>query len=499
MTFGAASRRDRLKVEGSRQEHTTNPRHRVLVLSRMLIRHASRALTLIFTSVAVSCIGTVEDTTAATDAGTSVMTTSSIGADSSSSSGDDETSNMSTSGSSAGSTGLGAVCGDGVVEFGEDCDDANDDPNDGCLGDCTRPQSLLWEHEYVGEGQSTVVDLGVDSAGNVIVLGIEQADDNSWARTWLQKLSPDGVVVWTELDDEGSKIGGALAVLPDGNFYWFGSRLVADEQVQGMRRYSGDGLVEWHKDFEDQTLLVTAAATLPDSEIPDLVATGFELTGPLDPVTPDADAWIARTSAEGDVQWKTTTAGVLGGTLRPLDLAPIGDGSVVVVGRDHLPSSSKFHPWMARYSLADGELMWRADYPEPEHFGSQRRGIASVSGDFVVTGSVVGGDSLRVWRHMIDGAPTYSRVHEYRRGYDIAVADGSLFVIGVNWADGLDHAFAQRWSATGELLWSLTFDDSGLEGGASVLAIAPGTSFVLGGWRDITPGYNRAWVAGVAR
>jgi cysteine-rich repeat protein len=29
------------------------------------------------------------------------------------------------------------VCGDGVVEDGEECDDYNTDDNDGCAADCT--------------------------------------------------------------------------------------------------------------------------------------------------------------------------------------------------------------------------------------------------------------------------------------------------------------------------------------------------------------------------
>ena len=30
-----------------------------------------------------------------------------------------------------------AVCGNGIVEYGEICDDANDDDDDGCKADCT--------------------------------------------------------------------------------------------------------------------------------------------------------------------------------------------------------------------------------------------------------------------------------------------------------------------------------------------------------------------------
>ena len=42
------------------------------------------------------------------------------------------------SGGSSSSGEPGAVCGDGVVEGDEECDDANMIEGDGCLGNCTR-------------------------------------------------------------------------------------------------------------------------------------------------------------------------------------------------------------------------------------------------------------------------------------------------------------------------------------------------------------------------
>ncbi|MEM7154035.1 MAG: fibrinogen-like YCDxxxxGGGW domain-containing protein [Myxococcota bacterium] len=36
-----------------------------------------------------------------------------------------------------------SVCGDGMLDDGEECDDGNDDPHDGCIADCVIPKSCL--------------------------------------------------------------------------------------------------------------------------------------------------------------------------------------------------------------------------------------------------------------------------------------------------------------------------------------------------------------------
>ncbi|MCA9639003.1 MAG: DUF4215 domain-containing protein, partial [Myxococcales bacterium] len=59
---------------------------------------------------------------------------------------------------------LAAYCGDGEKNGPEECDDANDDIKDGCLGDCSAAKTCLVIHDYdnnAADGLYTVAPDGI--------------------------------------------------------------------------------------------------------------------------------------------------------------------------------------------------------------------------------------------------------------------------------------------------------------------------------------------------
>ena len=101
------------------------------------------------TSPASTSTATTGDaTTTATTSTTDALTTESTSTSTSTSTTDAGTTDASTSTSSSSSTSSTTgnndpVCGDGVVEGDEQCDDGNDIDADACLGDCTPGQAVL--------------------------------------------------------------------------------------------------------------------------------------------------------------------------------------------------------------------------------------------------------------------------------------------------------------------------------------------------------------------
>ena len=62
------------------------------------------------------------------------------------------------------SGGVPSVCGDGVIEGLEACDDGNDADEDGCNSDCVESGTLLWSWDAPDEQRVARIDYGPDDA-----------------------------------------------------------------------------------------------------------------------------------------------------------------------------------------------------------------------------------------------------------------------------------------------------------------------------------------------
>lgn len=74
------------------------------------------------------------------------------------------------------------TCGDGVVEPGEGCDDANDDDDDGCTSQCERPPAVA---SVASEVISIETTAAVDADGSVLVV-------TTFPEARLLRLAADG-------------------------------------------------------------------------------------------------------------------------------------------------------------------------------------------------------------------------------------------------------------------------------------------------------------------
>lgn len=116
-------------------------------------------------------------------------------------SGDEQTE---TSGMTVGDgDGDGVACGDGVVDDGEECDDANSDSGDGCLANCTVPRSCLDVHAFDGslpDGEYMIAPSYPDPAFEVDCDMTK--DGGGWTGLTLQHLC-DGNLNWavTPIDE----------------------------------------------------------------------------------------------------------------------------------------------------------------------------------------------------------------------------------------------------------------------------------------------------------
>ncbi|MEM7151996.1 MAG: hypothetical protein AAF799_04095 [Myxococcota bacterium] len=296
--------------------------------------HATRSVTLLLGALALTACPS-DDTPADTD-GNATSSATSTGPSAATES-EPGTTSEATSADESGTETSSELCGNGEVDPGEDCDDANGQDDDGCTSEC-RYQSctLAWNWQQpIESGNPGASDVFVDADQNVYVTGdLEGGTDND---IWVAKWNPDGTQAWSNTyGGAGINIGFGIAVDEGGDVY-IAARTAGDGDAMYFARLSGaDGSEVWTQiidsRFAGEDDLGIGVAINPDG---DPVVTGRIRVG-----DGDDDVWVSRRSAaDGSEIWATTWSGEGDGMFStdrvgPMDIAP--DGTIWVGAREHL-------------------------------------------------------------------------------------------------------------------------------------------------------------------
>ncbi|MEM9459844.1 MAG: hypothetical protein AAGF11_37045 [Myxococcota bacterium] len=162
---------------------------------------------------------------------------------------DDGINNGSYGGCAPNCNALGPSCGDGIVNGTEACDDGDEINGNGCNIDCVVSGSVLWTVTYDGPGNSFDGGGGivVDSDDNVIVSGTVAMQDERLS-AWLRKYNPDGAAIWTEFyeSEEGDSVAGPLLALDDDSIVFGGTFDTEDSSNDAWaHRITTDGEPIW--------------------------------------------------------------------------------------------------------------------------------------------------------------------------------------------------------------------------------------------------------------
>lgn len=227
-----------------------------------------------------------------------------------------------------------AECGNGYLEPGEQCDDANLTDGDGCDSLCQVPCGMLWEATIPSPAldvMPTVVDLAVGPGGEIVVAGLTDALTSETNNDiWLGAWSSTGEPLWSGsygliegLDDSPS----AVTVAPDGAIYLVATLQAMDGTDVWVGRFDMTGTEVWSAVFDSPIVgskdVGTGVAVTPSGN--PLVA-GHMRVG-----DGDSDLWLAELSPDDGAElWSTTWSGAVaengfsldsGG---PVDVAPDG-------------------------------------------------------------------------------------------------------------------------------------------------------------------------------
>ncbi len=323
----------------------------------------------------VLAFGCGDDVTPAADGGSSsgsstqTSTSATDGPSTSSTTGPTSTTQTSQADASSG-TGFEPpepACGNGFVEEGEECDDANDDEEDGCTSSCALRCGIEWTTEVLPPTDTSVIDaqdVATSADGGAVVGGLlrEITTDQRGNQTILDdegvvlRVGPDGETLWNtaiEVDGFDATVTG-VAVDDAGNVYAAATVDAIDTDAD-IRLYKLDprGAVLWFSEFD------SAVDTAEDLSFG--VAVGGDgnpvIVGQVRAGEGDNDVWVSsRDARTGDELWSSTWSGEGSGgfstdTAGPISIA--SDGTVFVYADEYVDFQNRL-PTLLSFDAGGG-------------------------------------------------------------------------------------------------------------------------------------------------
>ncbi|NJK33375.1 MAG: hypothetical protein HC927_13790, partial [Deltaproteobacteria bacterium] len=200
-------------------------------------------------------------------------------------------------------------CGNGFIEQGEDCDDANTVDGDGCDSLCRLPCGLAWETRLavsVPDVIGVVVDLAIGPSGELVVAATNDAQTSEFTDDlWLGRWSAEGELTYSDFYDlGGDEFARAVVVDEQGDMYLLGTVGGVDEGTDiWLRRFDAQGSEIWTTTYSgpvvDSKDEAGGLALGPGGE---LYVSGHQRVADK-----DADAWVARLDkSDGAIVWEAS-------------------------------------------------------------------------------------------------------------------------------------------------------------------------------------------------
>lgn len=232
-----------------------------------------------------------------------------------------------------------AICGNGVVEDGEACDDGDERDGNGCNVDCRPSGEVIAEQLLVSEGESRAVS--VATAGELVWVGGSQKWIANSGEPFVALLAPDLSQAPAFVDMQFSRPYGngevdVMLGLASGDVVvsaWGGYSGVPEDGKRWIGRITPEGEFAWRVELE-------GAWSADDLNPPSMSL------GPDNAITfwgQDYDAVVGlhldRETGEVLNSWKGTDP-----FLQHVTSAPRGDGSSWLLGAQQIPGSFGSEP-----------------------------------------------------------------------------------------------------------------------------------------------------------
>jgi uncharacterized delta-60 repeat protein len=397
------------------------------------------------------------------------------------------------------------MCGNGLVEAGEDCDDGNMNNGDGCESNCKFTSGApVWTQTFDGSNGAldTWYAVTTDPTGNVVVAGARLVGQTTDAV--VAKYDSTGKQLWIKTYDggvNGDDAANGVATDAQGNVIVAGFVTAAGIATQNkniwVRKYDPSGNVLWTKSFyyydstdspaDDQDELAYGVATNAAGDVFVASAVTYDAT------VNDLDISILKLSGTtGSAIWDDLYDN--GDDDEGYAITVDKNGRIIATGITTTTTGGA-DMWIRKYNdgAAAPTVVWTKTYDDAAHQNDFAFGVATdASGNVVVVGAEAVNSQLdaSIRKYDTNGNILWTQ----RRagpagGTDIASgvacdAAGNIYVGGSEMAANMTaNAFVAKYSPAGTtVLWSDVYNGTGNdEDGANGVAVdASGNAYAAG-------------------
>jgi cysteine-rich repeat protein len=384
----------------------------------------------------------------------------------------------------------GSVCGNGIIEDGEVCDDADLVGGDGCEDDCTSSDDVqpIWTLEQGGAFGFADCGGGVafDSEDNLILAGIWED------QIWVGKYDLDYVQLWEVTYPAVSGAGGCMtvrvAVDADDNVAVIGPQDANGFYDIFVAKVDAEGAELWNDVFAGAYNNTDNAGDISFD-----IDGNILLAGELRTTLEYYSFWVAKLTSDGVVVWSDEHAGAAGGSNAALGVATDEVGNVWGVGFE-TPQLFETDSLMRQYD-SDGVLLSNEVIVGVD---ANSQDIAydvtlDAQGDRIVGGTFrpdEGIDDNDAWvRRYVGDVEQWATTFEGTgpaEDFAVGVAlapDGTILTSGVMYDaenEGLRNRWLAKLSADGVRVWERRIDESSSEAWVSVAVSTDGRVAVAG-------------------
>ncbi|MBN2536902.1 SBBP repeat-containing protein [candidate division WOR-3 bacterium] len=332
---------------------------------------------------------------------------------------------------------------------------ASSEPGDSSMAITTAKYSpdgvLLWTRRFTGYGYEEPVDVAVDPAGNVVVLGWSYHDYEE--DIVVLKYEPDGDSCWVRYYAEGvwADIPSDLLVDDTGNVYVVGAcESEQDYEDILLVKYSPAGVRLWDRTYDYQRNEdFGIAGVLDPGGYVYVVGTGVNNN------EGDFDIQALKYGRDGSLAWARTFRGPDECEDSAVAAAVDPQGNLVLAACTFRSDDSSGHI-VVKYSPA-GDTLWSRRRVARRDANAPVAVAADQSGNVVVAGNE--GDMYLVVKYSPAGSLLWERSYAGPEEDDSLAAmvldeSGNIFVTGLSWRRLGPDVATVKYSSSGEELWA---------------------------------------------
>jgi cysteine-rich repeat protein len=393
-----------------------------------------------------------------------------------------------------------AACGDGFVQKGvEACDDGNQQDGDGCNNDCVVSGTPAWTESYDGaaNGQDVWNSVAVDTTGSSIYVAGSEATADQGLNAVVRRYDAAGKVLWTQsyngaanLDDQA--IG--VAVDAKGQAIAIGQETNADKSTDiWVRKYSPAGEPIWTQKLNGGAAGFNntgyKVATNSDGDI--FLAAGVQTV-----TTQGRNIFVAKLASDtGAVVWVDALDGAGGGGGDDEAFSVAVDAAANIIAAGYTTTAKGTDAWVRKYkdNGSSYTILWTQTYNDPFDGADSALSVAAdLRGNVIVSGAETNSSGkFTSWIRKYDSNGNVI----WTKGYDGAMdqdnaavgvaadATGAVIVTGyATLANATTDVWVRKYSAEGAVLWTQSYNDeaSGNDAGNDIAVDANGFIYVAG-------------------